>query len=163
MFNICKFTTEWWQITYSIILTFSSPRYRNIFALVLFRSSSLMSCSWVYSFSFSSLESLFSPTQAFITNWEKLAVSLPTVAGSSYSSYFHSYMSLHKYVKMCHIKRFAFLQSVFFGTSSSLTFGQLREKLYGPLGLWLRRNFSRDSDLKPHLYTEVTDFFFWHP
>lgn len=79
-----------------------------------------------------------------------------------YSSYFHPYMSLYEYEKMCYIKSFAFLQSMFFGTSSSLTFGQLRDKLYGPLGLWLGRSFSRDSDLKPHLFIQesLTFFFF---
>lgn len=55
----------------------------SISALALFRSS-LMSCSWVYTFSFSTLESLFPSSQAFITNWEKLAMSLPVVVGRSY-------------------------------------------------------------------------------
>lgn len=33
---------------------------------------------------------------------------------------------------MQHIKKFSFLESILFGISSSLTFGQLKEQLCGP-------------------------------
>ena len=58
---------------------------------------------------------------------------------------------------MQHIKKFSFLESILFGISSSLTFGQLREQLRGPPRLRLGgKQLCHILTQSLHCYTGLT-------